>query len=62
MKMRKEVLIGTLVVFLMSLSTLLTAVYAGGTGGGRRGGPPAAPEPISCVLVLAGGADRKSVV
>ena len=55
MKMRRKI-IEVAVVSLISISTLLATANAGGTGGGRRGGPPPVPEPLSCILLLAGGA------
>ncbi len=52
--MTKKLIMGV-GVFLLSISTVLTSADAA-TGGGRRGNPPSVPEPVSCILVLAGGA------
>ncbi|MDN3515615.1 MAG: hypothetical protein NG747_14615 [Candidatus Brocadia sp.] len=48
--MMKKVTIGILVVFVLSTASI-NSVFA---GGGRRTVP--APEPVSCLLFLAGGA------
>jgi hypothetical protein len=55
MKRMKFLTIGIISILLCSL-VVLDNVYADQTGGGRRGKPPVAPEPVSYALLLAGGA------
>ncbi|HHT9137254.1 MAG TPA: hypothetical protein ACFYEK_08445 [Candidatus Wunengus sp. YC60] len=47
-------------IFLISLITVFNFAEAG-SGGGRRGTSPTVPEPVSCILVLAGGATLEVV-
>lgn len=57
--MIKKFIIGIAAIFI-SVGTVLSIADAG-TGGGRRGVPPTVPEPVSCILVLAGGATLEVV-
>lgn len=55
--MRKGNFLAVLAVFLFSCVALVSNVMADNTtGSGRKGSPPTNPEPLSCILVVAGGA------
>jgi len=49
-----------MVVVFVSIGTIMSIANAG-TGGGRRGVPPSIPEPLSCILILAGGATLEAI-
>lgn len=55
MKKTRMLTIGMSSLLLCSL-LLINNVYADRTGGGKGGKPSHAPEPVSCALLLAGGA------
>lgn len=57
--MAKKIILGV-GIFFLSISTILNSADAG-AGGGRRSVPPSVPEPLSCILVLAGGATLAAI-
>ncbi|MBI2471537.1 MAG: hypothetical protein HYV59_09890 [Planctomycetes bacterium] len=53
-------IVTVMVVVFVSIGTILGIANAG-TGGGRRGAPPTVPEPLSYILILAGGATLEAI-